>query len=134
MGAKLIAAADVAKTLGISEDELKKLSKELLIWRKDFKMFPARGVHYTEDAVDALRNTRATLGEAFDVKEDEVVWGVALDRQPPNHRFVWLAVPGVDGQCLAAVPMRLSTRYRVPGKRIPLTHIEDNLYQIAQIV
>lgn len=134
----------VADTLGISEEELRRVSREHLEYRKDYFMHPKDKMRYASGAVEVLQEYMLSKSgvdkvvevihpksDIFLAHEDEVLDGKVFRTLPPNPRMVWITVDGFEGRQECNLPPRFRDMYRKPGKRIPVRHVEGIVFQFA---
>jgi hypothetical protein len=119
---------------GVTAEELKAKCKGVLEYMVDYRPRRAGGLVFTDRAMCKLDGAH---GPKDDPKKDAMyesdsfVWARVAGDLPPNPRRVWVIVEGADQKGVCNMPQRYAKGFRVPGKRIPVRHVADNVYQIV---
>jgi len=124
----------LASRYNLSAEDLRAECKKWLTWGKHYRAHKGHGYAFSREGaaiLDEKLGPHGDPGRDEPYVEDKWVWATVCSTLPPNRRHVWIAVPGVEGKCVCNLPTRFSDNFRVPGRRLPVRHVDENVYQIV---
>ena len=126
-----VTLADICKEHGLDEQQVKGLAKEVLAYRREYMVHPKHKLRFSSAGVTKLEARIAALGHVFSAAKEEYIWAKTARMQPKNPRRVYIVGPEIEGKGICPIPAKLSKIYRQAGKRVPVRHVKDNVYQIV---
>lgn len=125
--------AQLCERYGLNEVEVGEWGKGRLEYMKDYRPHRTHGMVFKPIALTKLDAflVKAAVDPHGLYEDEKWEWGVVTADLPPNPRWVWVKVHGHDGKGFCNIPLRMSRLFRVPGKRIPVRHVSDNVWQIV---